>query len=313
MKLRGMPLLKKVFGLLLALVLFWILSKRIGTVHPAELLEAMERIHPWRLLVALGLTFLDYLIIAGVEVVGLHFFGRQGELKKLFPFSVVANALWINGGAVLGGAVKFRLYPRLGLNTLVIGGLMTFSTLTYFLGLFLLGGVLLLSLPGDLVAVAGHLGPWARPLGAAFLAAFFVYLGVTLIPRHHIKVGQWDFPLPDPPTAMFQVFLALMDWVVASAVLVVLIPRLALPMVPLVLACYVLAQITVLLSQVPGGAGVFEATFILLLQHWMPTTQTLGSLLVFRAIFSVIPLLISGVGYFALEIRGHRSLSRRRN
>ena len=303
MKSPGMPFPKKTLGLVLAFTLFWILSRRIGTIHPDELMEALKGIHPWRILVALGLTFFDYLIIAGVEVVGLHFFGREGELKRLFPLSLIANALWINGGAVLGGAVKFRLYPRLGLTPLVIGGLMTFSTLTYFLGLFLLGGGLLLTLPGDLVSVAGHLGPWARPLGGLFVLAFIIYLGITLIPRHHIRLGRWDFPLPDPPTAMFQVFLALMDWVVASAVLVVLLPEVAPAMIPLVLACYVLAQITVLLSQVPGGAGVFEATFILLLQHWLSTTQTLGSLLVFRAIFSVIPLIVSGLGYFALEVR----------
>lgn len=311
MKRRGIPFLRKALGLVLALALFWILSRRIGTIRPDELMEVLKEIHPWRILAALGLTFFDYFIIAGVEVVGLHFFGRQGELKRLFPLSLIANALWINGGAFLGGAVKFRLYPRLGLSPLVIGGLMTFSTLTYFLGLFMLGGGLLLTLPLDLVSAAGDLGHWAHPLGGVFISVFFIYLGITLIPTHHVRLGRWDFPLPDPPTAMFQVLLALLDWIVAAAVLVVLLPGLAPVMIPVVLSCYVLAQITVLLSQVPGGAGVFEATFLLLLQHWLPATQTLGSLLVFRSIFSVIPLILSVLGYFAIEIRRDKPSAQR--
>ena len=67
-----------------------------------------------------------------------------------------------------------------------------------------------------------------------------------------------------------------------------------------------MAQITVLISQVPGGAGVFEGMVLLLLSGKINGEKALATLLAFRIIFSIIPLLIACLFWGLNEICGMR-------
>jgi uncharacterized membrane protein YbhN (UPF0104 family) len=50
---------------------------------------------------------------------------------------------------------------------------------------------------------------------------------------------------------------------------------------------------------VPGAAGVLEAVALLVLSSSIPTASVFGALLVFRAIYYLLPL-AAGTGAFAL-------------
>lgn len=73
------------------------------------------------------------------------------------------------------------------------------------------------------------------------------------------------------------------------------------------LAIFMLAQIAGLLSQVPGGLGVFETVMVLMLREFLPSPQVLGPLLAFRALYYLLPLLVA----LAL-MAGHEIADRRR-
>ena len=62
---------------------------------------------------------------------------------------------------------------------------------------------------------------------------------------------------------------------------------------PILLGMYLLAQLAGLASQVPGGLGVFETVFLLLVGDIIPAEALLGSLLVYRMIYYLLPLVLS--------------------
>jgi uncharacterized protein (TIRG00374 family) len=85
----------------------------------------------------------------------------------------------------------------------------------------------------------------------------------------------------------------------AAAVLYVLLP--AHPDVNyfIFFGSYLLAQIAGIISNVPGGLGVFETVLILLISPPIASDQLLGALLVYRIVYYLLPLLI-GLGLLAL-------------
>ena len=72
---------------------------------------------------------------------------------------------------------------------------------------------------------------------------------------------------------------------------------------------FIIAQVLGVYSQVPGGLGVFEVMFSNLLPDDDANQATIFAILVlYRIIYYLLPLMISGVALFIYEI----SLARRR-
>jgi len=79
----------------------------------------------------------------------------------------------------------------------------------------------------------------------------------------------------------------------AAAVLYVLLPPgYGLAFLPYS-AFFLLAQFGGILSHVPGGLGVFEAIVVLLLKPYVPAASIVGSLLAYRAMYYLLPLVIA--------------------
>jgi glycosyltransferase 2 family protein len=78
---------------------------------------------------------------------------------------------------------------------------------------------------------------------------------------------------------------------------------------PAYLGIYLLAQFAGVVSNVPGGLGIFETVLLLLLAPWVAAGPLFGSLLAYRGIYYFLPLVIS-VGAFGLyELRRYRTQS----
>ena len=72
---------------------------------------------------------------------------------------------------------------------------------------------------------------------------------------------------------------------------------------------FIIAQVLGVYSQVPGGLGVFEVMFSNLLPDDDANKATIFAILVlYRIIYYLLPLIISGIALFVYEI----SLTRRR-
>jgi phosphatidylglycerol lysyltransferase len=69
---------------------------------------------------------------------------------------------------------------------------------------------------------------------------------------------------------------------------------------------YVVAQLLGLVSQVPGGIGVFESTFMLLAGDQFPPEQLLSALIAYRLAYYIIPLILAGLFLVIYETKTHR-------
>jgi len=57
-------------------------------------------------------------------------------------------------------------------------------------------------------------------------------------------------------------------------------------------------------AHIPGGLGVTEYVFITLITD-IPRHQVLGAILVYRALYYVIPVLLAGAWYLIFEARSN--------
>jgi phosphatidylglycerol lysyltransferase len=97
------------------------------------------------------------------------------------------------------------------------------------------------------------------------------------------------------------------DWVFASAVAYVLLPPAASIHVLAFVAVFLLAQVAGLVSHIPGGVGVFEGVVLILLKGQAPAAALVGSLLVYRVVYYVLPFLVAVLTLAAYELRARRA------
>jgi glycosyltransferase 2 family protein len=64
-----------------------------------------------------------------------------------------------------------------------------------------------------------------------------------------------------------------------------------------------MAAIIAAIAHIPAGLGALEATFIALLGDRLAQPQLLAALLVYRAVYYIVPLLLALIVYFGLEAR----------
>lgn len=286
----------KYLGPLLGLFLFTgalaVLYHQLRIYHLHDILAHLHQL-PWQtLLLALLLTLFGYLIMTGYDVMALRYVGHPLAYGKIVMASFISYAFSNNIGFLMiaGASVRYRLYTLWGLTALEITQVIGFCVLTIWFGFLSLGGmVFLLEPPAIPAAVHFHS---IHILGAVFLAlvAFFILRSFMNRP---IRLWRWRFPLPTPGTIVFQIIIASLDWAIAGAVLYTLLP--ATPKISYAgfIGFYLLAQLAGLISQVPGGLGVFETAFILLLSPYLPSNQILGSLLAFRGMYYILPLFMA--------------------
>ena len=132
----------------------------------------------------------------------------------------------------------------------------------------------------------------AAPLGVTFLGVSLAYAVATFVARGPIRIFGVEFTLPTPRLAAAQFMLSIVDWGLAVAVFWVLIPD-PRPPFPETVGAFVAAQVLGLITNVPGGLGVFETGMFLLMSDSLPKASLLSALLAFRVIYYLLPFLLA--------------------
>lgn len=306
------PLWRRAVGPFAAVALctlaLFALHRELHTYHLRDIQQALHAIPPLRLGLSAALTVLCYLAMTGYDVLALRYVGRPLPYRKTAFASFMSYAFSNNlgFGMLTGGSVRYRLYGSWGLQSLDVARITVFCSLTFTLGLFVFGAVVFLFSP--LAIPAGLHLPFAttRPLGAIFASIVAVYLGLSVFWRKPLRAWALEFPMPGWRFAGAQALVASLDWALAGSTLYALLPHGAGLALPQFLAAFILAQVTGLISQVPGGLGVFETVIVLLLAPVLSAPDVVAALLAFRAVYYIGPLSV------ATGLLGARELSRKR-
>ena len=289
-------------GAALFIAAFWAIQHVLGEYDWDDVLASMAALSPPAILAALAFTVGSYLLLILYDVLALRYVNATVPWTTIAAASFAANAVGHSVGfaALSGGSIRYRMYSGAGAGTAQIAQVIAFCTLTFVLGTaLLLGGSLLFD--AARAAAALHLAePWVYAAGALTAGFVVAYFLLNALRRSPLTILRWQLRLPGAPLALAQIAVASIDLCVTAAVLYVLLPAGATPGFTTFLALYLLALAAGVISNVPGGLGVFE-TVLLLLLPGVPPHEALSALLAYRAIYYLLPFLIALVIVAARE------------
>ena len=278
----------------------------IGTLHrlnPADVLGALQRIDLAAIVVGAILVGVLYAALSTCEVAIARFVNGPVSSRRAVLAALLAAPIGhaIGWGAVSGGAIRYRLYSAVLMRPLDVGKMVLLAAIPYPAGLGLLLGASLV-LQSDAAASILHVSAdIARGTGLALLALHVVYLTLIFQRRRPFDFGRFILTLPPPPLTAVQYCAGIVEVFCGAGVLYVLLPHgIGLPFV-VFLGVYVLSIIAGIASSVPAGIGVFEAVLLGLLPH-LPPAELIGSVLAYRFLLELVPLLLALVLFASYEL-----------
>jgi uncharacterized membrane protein YbhN (UPF0104 family) len=294
-------------GLLLLVISVWAIAHELREYNYRDVLNSLAVIPKSRLNWSIWLTALGYFVMIGYDSIGLNYLGYRLSFNKVaftsFISSVFSNTI---GFALLtGSAIRYRFYLSWGISPLAIAQVIAFANFTFWLGLFAVAGVLFLIDPIQ-IPTQLHL-PFAtvRPIGVIFLSLVVAYLLGSLILRQPLRIRSQEVQFPSLKISLAQIAISSFDWLLAAAVLYVLLPANSPVSYLDFLGIYLLAMFAGVVSNVPGGLGVFETVILIILAPQVSKAAVFGSMLAYRGVYYFLPLVIAAglLGGYELRYR----------
>ncbi len=299
-------------GLVLFVLAFFWLDHVLAQYRWRTILAGLVAIPSYDLALAGVLTCCGYGCLTLYELLGLRFAGVKLPYSRIALTSFVAYAIGHNVGmnTLSGGAIRYRAYSAAGLNPTQIGTVVAFGTLTFALGAALLLGISLLTQAGVSGSVLHVRASLALSVGALLIGLAAGYIVLTFLRSEALPIGRFRLPIPAPRFAFAQVGVACTDLLLAASVLYVLLPNDAAVSFIAFAGLYLVSVAAGIVTNIPGGLGVFESVMILLLPA-VPADRLIVSMLGYRVIYYLLPFLIA-LGLLAMhELWLHRqALSR---
>ncbi len=302
---------------LLPVVLFvcalYIVHTQLQVHNVSDILSSLQTTPIQIIFAAFTLTIINYLVLAGYDWLALRFTGHtQIPLPKMIAAAILSYAISNNTGHAwaAGGSIRYRFYSKWGVPGWDILKISLFQAITYLLGALSLGLVGSLLLPHYLSSTVQE-PPAIHWVSLICTVSLLIYWGAVFLWHKPLSIKGFELYLPSPSMAFWQTLVASIDVVLSSLVLwVLLLGKVDIGFGAFVVV-FVVAQVVGVISQVPGGIGVFESAFLWLMSDIEATDQHLvliGALLLYRVIYYFVPLLLAGAGLLSYEIYSRREL-----
>jgi phosphatidylglycerol lysyltransferase len=299
-------------GPLAALVVFgvvvFILHHQLAHLHVKSVFAHLHAIPRHQVLEALGFTALSYWLLTTYEVLALAYLRRVIPYTRILFTSFIAYSFGHTLGfaAFTGAAIRFRLYATAGVTAVEVATVSAFCSLSLGIGLATVSGASLVLSPSHTASLLRLHHNWAVLLGVMLLVAVLLYALWACFARGALEIRGWALRAPGPFIGLTQIVLSVLDLSLSTAVLWSLLPPQANIGFVTFLGVYAGAVIAGIVSHVPGGVGVFEAVILLTLPG-VPADQLLGSLLAYRAVYYVVPLVFGTLLFGSKELAAQRT------
>jgi phosphatidylglycerol lysyltransferase len=292
-------------GVVLLIGAVYVVQREFRHLNVRDVGHALHAIPRSALLASGMLTLLAYALLTFYDKLATIYAGHYVSFARTAFASFCAYSLAHNLGfaAVSGAAVRFRLYAHWGLTPVQIGKVVAFSSLTFGLGGMTLGGAILFFEPGSVPVIGAMLPHWALFLGGLLMWAIVGGYVVTASLFPVLRLRGREIDLPGWRMALAQVALATADVSLTASIFYALLPHVAGLSWLRFLAIYLGSYAAGLISNVPGGLGVFDTAILLGLQATkLPPPVVLGALAVFRLYYYVVPLFLAGAMFAGNEV-----------
>ena len=290
-------LLWPAFGVVVV-VLLW---RAMSTLEWADVWAAI-RTRPWQtlLLIAAG-SLASHALFASFDVISGRYARHRLPAFRAWITAMVCYAFTLNLGSIVGSiGLRLRLYRKQGLETGQISRVIVAAMAANWSGYALLLAVLPLWSRDNLLAqLTGGLGTWA----VAGIASLLLVLYAVLSWRNPvIRFRGKRFRVPRPLLAVQLGLIGAANWTLMGGLLWLAFGG-AVPLHDALLTLLA-GAIAGVLTHVPGGWGVLEFVAIGLLSQHAPAAQLVAGVLVYRALYYLLPLALASVNFVLLERSG---------
>ncbi|CAH0292354.1 lysylphosphatidylglycerol synthase domain-containing protein [Pseudomonas mediterranea] len=285
---------------LLLIVLFTTLARRIDW---SEVFDTLADFKVRTLVIAATLTLVSFITYACFDLIGRTYIRQKLGWRQILPVGMISYAFNLNLSAWVGGiAMRYRLYSRLGVSNGNIAKILGLSLATNWFGYMTLAGAVfssgLVTMPPGWKLSSDAL----QGVGALLLLASAGYLlACRFSKRRAWTIRGMEINLPSLRMAVLQLALGALNWSLMAAVIFTLLPSKL--EYPVVLGVLLISSIAGVITHIPAGLGVLEAVFIALLQHDASRGSLLAGLIAYRAIYFILPLLVTVVMYLVIEAK----------
>jgi phosphatidylglycerol lysyltransferase len=299
-------------GPLAALLVFalvvWVLHHQLAHLHVKRVLAHLHAIRSRQVLVALGFTALSYWLLTTYELLALRYLRRAIPYTRIVFNAFIAYSFshTLGFSAFTQTAIRLRLYATARVSAIDVATVSVFCSVSFGIGLATVAGLSLVLSPEHAARLLHLDQRWAVLIGLLLLAAVCAYALWVSLARGTLEIRGWALRAPGPAIGLTQIALGVLDLSLSCAVLWSLLPVSAHVRYVTFLGVYAAAVIAGIISHVPGGVGVFEAVILLTLPG-VPTDALLGSLLAYRAVYYLVPLVFGTLLFGSKEVSAQRA------
>lgn len=297
--------IRKYAGPVLAVALFALairlLIREAQQITWEEFMRGLTGVPTSQLVIAAFLIVLNYGLLITYDILALRYVARSLPLRRVALVAIAGFSLGNNLGTLLAAApIRFRFYSQWGLSPGQIVALISVVGLTFWSGLWFLGGLVLIWVPVKLPAdVALPFG--TQTLGIVLISLAVAYSITCIVWRKPWPIGELQLRPPRPGLMFVQASVAAVDLLISATALYLVLPGDAVVPFAQVLAAYLVAIGVAMMTQVPGGLGILELILLTLLKGAVGDT-VLASVLIFRVLYYWLPLLAGMIALVGYEI-----------
>lgn len=255
-----------------------------------EIAGALRAIPAKKLALGLACAACSYFCLACFDAMAVRYAGKPLAFHRTTLASFTGLSIGHNVGvaALSSGAVRYRFYSRWGLTGEDVAKVIVFCGVTVALGIATLGAIAFYLRPDDAARMTKLSPDTISLIGAVCLVFPIAYLLLAAFLRAPLHFRSWSFTMPKLHLAIGQVIAGTVNFVFVAAALHQMLTAFAETNYLKVATASITANIASIISHVPGGLGVLEAT----IEHILPGAQSIAAVIAFRVIYYFIPLSI---------------------
>jgi uncharacterized membrane protein YbhN (UPF0104 family) len=308
-KARYTPRFASALAVILVALAAFLLFRTLRQYQLEEITASLAAISARHIVLMIVFAAASYLSLTGFDWLALRYVGQKLPYPKIALASFCSLSIGHNIGfaALSSGAIRYRFYTRWNVRPADVARIIVFCGITVGLGLMILGGLAAL-IRYDLASrVTALPEPVCIGLGIACLATTAAYVALSAFRKEPFRIWKWTVEVPPMRLAMGQMVIGTLNYAFVTACLYHALAAAADVVYLEIAAVYVIANVTSLISHVPGGLGVLETV----VRGLLPGTDVIGALIAFRAVYFLLPLALGGPLFAMTELVLKRRAARK--
>ena len=258
----------------------------------------IKQFAPSKILLAVLLTLVSYLLLTLYDYLAIRELKSPLSYQQVAPVSFLAFTFsnTIGFSLLTGTSIRYKFYSELGLSGNNITQVVLACSVTFFLGLFFICGLALISFPAEQLSDL-PLPTWFfslnRVIGILMLLGVISYFVFSLMWKRSIQFRGFELAPPIFSLSLKQFLVSSIDWIVVGTLFYSLLPEVDGLSYLQVLSIFFVANAIGVLAHVPGGIGVFETVVTVTLSQYLPAEQILSSVIIYRLMYYIVPFVLA--------------------